>query len=293
VNFNVISSDPVIFCDSLRVSHLSFTTSHKTDGIRYKADKDTAHIFILSKSKPSNILTIPDAMGKTPRRGKGKHGTNGAEDRIKRHQTKLACGWCRKLSKKCDAQRPCERCIRSQRCDDCEDAPVRRPRQGGLRPAGLRCPSEKKPKESERVSKTRAEDDSADECSEGTECDAQEGVALDERIIPWLEHVAEMTGNGTANHFEGAELEYPTQDIGQVVSPFSGPLQDMCTLDLDPLNRTSFSPSITRGTYLEDHSPILYESNERPLFIWDDDYIHLTLEGFRNRLAYFRIRGLL
>jgi hypothetical protein len=262
VNLNVISSDQVIFCDSLRVSHL---TSHKTDGIRYKADKDTAHTFILSKSKPSNILTIPDAMAKTPRRGKGKRGTKGAEHRNKRHQTKLACGWCRKLGKECDAQRPCERCIQCQRCDDCTDAPVGRPRQGMLRPAGLRCPSQKKPKESDppaRVSKSRAEEESADGCSEGTGCDDQERVALDERIIPWLENVAEMTGNGTANHFEGVEVEYPAQDIGQVVSPFS------------------------------DHSPMLYVSNEWPIFIWDDNYIHLTLEGFRNGFAYFRIRGL-
>ena len=51
---------------------------------------------------------------------------------VKRHQTKLACTWCRKLSKKCDAQRPCGRCIQFNRCDECVDAPPRRPRAKGI-----------------------------------------------------------------------------------------------------------------------------------------------------------------
>jgi len=54
------------------------------------------------------------------------------EHRAKRHQTKLACTWCRKLSKKCDAQRPCGRCIQFDRCHECVDAPPRRPRQRGV-----------------------------------------------------------------------------------------------------------------------------------------------------------------
>ena len=54
------------------------------------------------------------------------------EHRVKRHQTKLACSWCRKLSKKCDAQRPCARCVQFDRCDECVDAPPRRPRQRGV-----------------------------------------------------------------------------------------------------------------------------------------------------------------
>jgi hypothetical protein len=50
----------------------------------------------------------------------------------KRHQTKLACSWCRKLSKKCDAQRPCGRCVQFNRCSECVDAPPRRPRAKGI-----------------------------------------------------------------------------------------------------------------------------------------------------------------
>ena len=54
------------------------------------------------------------------------------DHRVKRHQTKLACIWCRKLGKKCDAQRPCGRCVQFDRCDECIDAPPRRPRRGGV-----------------------------------------------------------------------------------------------------------------------------------------------------------------
>ena len=48
--------------------------------------------------------------------------------RVKRHQTKLACSWCRKLGKKCDAQRPCGRCVRFDRFSECFDAPPRKAR---------------------------------------------------------------------------------------------------------------------------------------------------------------------
>lgn len=50
----------------------------------------------------------------------------------KRHQTKLACTWCRRLSKKCDARRPCARCVRFNRCSECVDASPRRSRAKGL-----------------------------------------------------------------------------------------------------------------------------------------------------------------
>jgi hypothetical protein len=54
------------------------------------------------------------------------------EHHVKRHQTKLACTWCRKLSKKCDAQRPCARCVQFDRCSECVDAPPRKPRAKGV-----------------------------------------------------------------------------------------------------------------------------------------------------------------
>ena len=54
------------------------------------------------------------------------------EHHAKRHQTKLACTWCRKLSKKCDAQRPCARCVQFNRCSECVDAAPRKPRVKGV-----------------------------------------------------------------------------------------------------------------------------------------------------------------
>ena len=54
-------------------------------------------------------------------------------ERVKRrHQTKLACVWCRKLNKKCDAQRPCARCFQFNRCSECVDAAPRKPRAKGV-----------------------------------------------------------------------------------------------------------------------------------------------------------------
>jgi len=50
----------------------------------------------------------------------------------KRHQTKLACVWCRKLGKKCDDQRPCARCFQFNRCSECVDAAPRKPRAKGV-----------------------------------------------------------------------------------------------------------------------------------------------------------------
>jgi len=56
----------------------------------------------------------------------------GHSHHVKRHQTKLACAWCRKLSKKCDAQRPCGRCVQFNRCSECVDAPPRKSRAKGV-----------------------------------------------------------------------------------------------------------------------------------------------------------------
>ena len=60
------------------------------------------------------------------------HGPYDTEHYAKRHQTKLACTWCRKLSKKCDAQRPCARCVQFNRCSECVDAPPRKSRVKGV-----------------------------------------------------------------------------------------------------------------------------------------------------------------
>jgi hypothetical protein len=66
------------------------------------------------------------------RRHSHSHEPYDTEHHSKRHQTKLACTWCRKLSKKCDAQRPCGRCVQFNRCSECVDAPPRKPRAKGV-----------------------------------------------------------------------------------------------------------------------------------------------------------------
>jgi Fungal Zn(2)-Cys(6) binuclear cluster domain len=78
--------------------------------------------YILDSSSSRSSSSSPSPQ---PRR-------NSRKLHVKRHQTKLACSWCRKLSKKCDAQRPCGRCVQFNRCSECVDAPPRKPRAKGV-----------------------------------------------------------------------------------------------------------------------------------------------------------------
>lgn len=74
-----------------------------------------------------NIKSKPTTRGHNH-----SHEPYDTQHHVKRHQTKLACTWCRKLSKKCDAQRPCSRCVQFNRCSECVDAPPRKPRAKGV-----------------------------------------------------------------------------------------------------------------------------------------------------------------
>jgi hypothetical protein len=80
----------------------------------------------------ASIVSHPD-----PTKGKRndlskRSDINGMQNRcnvdhhVKRQQTKLACTWCRKSGKKCEAQRPCFQCIKYNRSSQCVDAPPRR-----------------------------------------------------------------------------------------------------------------------------------------------------------------------
>ncbi|KAI9327816.1 hypothetical protein DFJ73DRAFT_600218, partial [Zopfochytrium polystomum] len=51
----------------------------------------------------------------------------------RRHQVKAACTHCRQACKRCDALRPCGRCVALDIADSCVDAPPRRPRQVGVK----------------------------------------------------------------------------------------------------------------------------------------------------------------
>jgi hypothetical protein len=91
----------------------------------------------MSDSPSSSESTYSSESSPPPRRSKkckSEHGGSqqSGEGHVKRHQTKLACTWCRKLSKKCDAQRPCGRCIQFDRCSECVDAAPRKARVKGV-----------------------------------------------------------------------------------------------------------------------------------------------------------------
>jgi hypothetical protein len=77
------------------------------------------------KAEKQKVATDHDDHGHSPY-------DKGHSHHVKRHQTKIACSWCRKLSKKCDAQRPCGRCVQFNRCSECVDAPPRKPRAKGV-----------------------------------------------------------------------------------------------------------------------------------------------------------------
>jgi Fungal Zn(2)-Cys(6) binuclear cluster domain len=90
-----------------------------------------------SSSSSTPVTSPMESFIDSPRpsnsRATKRHAPSSSEshDHAKRHQTKLACTWCRKLSKKCDEQRPCGRCMKFNRCDECVDAPPRKPRTLG------------------------------------------------------------------------------------------------------------------------------------------------------------------
>jgi len=110
-------------------SSLSTSYSHRWSP-GYTSDNSSSES---SSPQPRRNNNSRKAKSQTATRGHShSHEPYDTEHHAKRHQTKLACTWCRKLSKKCDAQRPCSRCVQFNRCSECVDAPPRKPRAKGV-----------------------------------------------------------------------------------------------------------------------------------------------------------------
>src|SRR5271169_5262858 len=110
-------------------SSLSTSYSHRWSP-GYTSDNSSSES---SSPQPRRNNSSRKAKSQTATRGHShSHEPYDTDHHVKRHQTKLACTWCRKLSKKCDAQRPCSRCVQFNRCSECVDAPPRKPRAKGV-----------------------------------------------------------------------------------------------------------------------------------------------------------------
>jgi hypothetical protein len=171
----------------------------------------------------------------------------------KRHQTKLACSWCRKLSKKCDTQRPCSRCVKFDRCDECVDAPPRRPRVKGVergtyqktrKLATVDYPEAVKRRESyvsklEKRGKSVKVGLTAEELLEKTR---QDEARMDKEIQKAMEFMPPVMED--VNVFKAVE-SLPAEQVGLV--PFTGPLEDLFTCTASPevkeLPASSLQPS--------------------------------------------------
>lgn len=156
------------------------------------------------------------------------------EHHAKRHQTKLACTWCRKLSKKCDAQRPCGRCVQFDRCSECVDAPPRKPRAKGV----------------DRGTYKKTRDLAAR--------DYPEAVSRREAYVAMQERKGRHLSVGlTADEIleqtrkDEARMRKEQPELGNITvqggSPFTGPLEDLFTCSASPdLDDTLLSPTFSR-----------------------------------------------
>jgi hypothetical protein len=159
---------------------------------------------------------------------------NHDQHHAKRHQTKLACTWCRKLSKKCDAQRPCGRCRQFDRCAECVDAPPRKPRAKGI----------------DRGTYKKTRDLAAR--------NYPEAVSRREVYLAKQEKMGKVLSIGlTADEIleqtrkDEARIRREQPEMGDVIiqggSPFTGPLEDLFTCSASPdLEDTLLSPTFSR-----------------------------------------------
>jgi len=170
---------------------------------------------------------------------------------IKRHQTKLACTWCRKLSKKCDTQRPCGRCVQFNRCSECVDAPPRKPRAKGVDRGTYKKTRDlavvnyeeavtrreayvaKMERKGKHVKVGLTADEILVAARKEDEKHRQE-VEMDLNLPPRGQEVVELLSQP-----EGQELEMNLdprgiQDQGGLPNPFGGPLEDLFTCSASP-----------------------------------------------------------
>jgi hypothetical protein len=138
-------------------------------------------------------------------------------------------------------------------------------------------------------SNSRDRKESADGSFEKKECDQEGTVEIRDciTVMPWPEPMSQTTGSDTDKSIDKGESEYDMMDMRQPVSPFTGPLEDLFTLDPLPLDQLSISPWSSTITSSEEQSPLLYESDDFPSFNWDDSPIFLTAEGAMEAVKMF------
>ena len=183
------------------------------------------------------------------------------EHHVKRHQTKLACTWCRKLSKKCDAQRPCARCVQFNRCSECVDAPPRKPRAKGVdRGAYKKTRDLATIDYQEAVNRREAYVAKREKMGAAvkvglTADDILERARKDEARIE-KENRKEKNVNGLLPPFKG-DVATATTAIQGGSLPFTGPLEDLFTCSASPeIEELLFSsPSSPANSLFDVSSP--------------------------------------
>lgn len=207
-------------------------------------------------------------------------------DRVKRHQTKLACSWCRKLSKKCDTQRPCGRCVQFNRCAECVDAPPRKPRAKGVDRGTYKKRDTATPELQVSKSKVRM-------TVVGGEDDRTVHVKMEEDIGNHV-GVAAGTDQGALAPVAGciapALLSSPDRSL-----PFAGPLEDLfmgsatpemddLSLSLTPASPSLFdeSPTASSLSSPESDCPLLFYDtpSTSDLFVDSDLLVYQALDYY-------------
>jgi hypothetical protein len=182
----------------------------------------------------------------------------------KRHQTKLACSWCRKLSKKCDAQRPCGRCVQFNRCSECVDAPPRKPRAKGVDRGTYKKTRELATKDYQEAVARRAAY-VAKQAKKGR--DIRVGLTPDEILERQIKSEAAEARKMEACKMDVQKMLNPLplmgDDIQGVSLPFTGPLEDLFTCSASPeIEELLFTPSASVSTLSSKQS----SAQSSPLF---------------------------
>lgn len=167
--------------------------------------------------------------------------------RVKRHQTKLACTWCRKLNKKCDAQRPCGRCVQFNRCSECVDAPPRKPRTTGFERGMYKKNRDFVAVDEDDVSKREAYPANREKMSATAKLGLTADAFLERTRKDETNMEKEVCQATEGTNIGGDGLSPPL--MGDVTldgrSPFTGPLEDLFTFSASPgIEKLSFFSSL-------------------------------------------------
>ena len=208
----------------LSPSHTSDTSSSSESAARprRRANKSARAENKKLLATSSESVTVDHDHGHSPY-DKGHAGHH-----AKRHQTKLACTWCRKLSKKCDAQRPCGRCVQFNRCAECVDAPPRKPRAKGVdRGTYKKTRDLAAVNYEEAVSKREAYVAKQERLGRNVRV----GLTPDEILEKIKRDDARMEKE--LQREGGKVMAQHTLDLGESL-PFTGPLEDLFTCSASP-----------------------------------------------------------